>query len=156
MSPDAKLPAPDAERLVSDAIASAIRRARWLALIEAAAFGLTAAAISPLAGAPIAVAVVVWRWRSISRASILRALEHAHPASRNLLVTADELARETLAARAPVRARVFADAAALAPHLDLRTAFPITRIVPVALLPVLPGPRWRSLTGGPVTCRAPL
>jgi hypothetical protein len=128
------LPDPRAERLVSDAIAAAIRRARLLALAEAVAFGLTAGAISPIAGALLGVAVAVWRWRATSRASILRALEHAHPDSCNLLVTADELARETLAARPLVRARVFAAAAILARRLDLRTAFPIARVVRVALL----------------------
>ena len=43
-----------------------------------------------------------------------RALERAHPDARNLFVTADELARDTLTAKPPVRARVFADAAASA------------------------------------------
>jgi len=139
MSPDSALhdpllPDPGAERLVSGAIASAIRRARLLVLAEAAAFGLTAAAISPIAGALIGVAAAMWRWRATSRASILRALERAHPDSRNLFVTADELARATLAAKPLVRARVFADAAASAQRLDLRTAFPIARAVRVALL----------------------
>jgi hypothetical protein len=128
------LPETHAERLVSGAIASAIRRVRLLVLGEAMAWGLTVAAISPIAGALVAAAVAVRRWRSTSRASILRALEHAHPDSRNLLVTVDELARETLAARPPIRARVFADAAALARRLDCRTAFPIAPVVRVALL----------------------
>ena len=44
----------------------------------------------------VAVAVASWRWRSTSRASIVRALERAHPDARNLFVTADELARDAL------------------------------------------------------------
>ena len=137
MSPDPAFPDTNAERLVSGAIAAAIRRARLLALAEAAAFGLTAGAIWPIAGALIAAAVAVWRWRATSRASIVRALEHAHPESRNLFVTADELAREMLSAKPSVRARVFADAAASAQRLDLRTVFPIARLVRAVLLACL-------------------
>lgn len=134
MSPDPAFPDTNAERLVSGAIASAIRRARLLALAEAMGWGLAVASISAMAGALVVAAVAVWRWRATSRASIVRALEHSHPDSRNLFVTADELARETLAAKPLVRARVFADAAASAQRLDLRTAFPIARVVRVALL----------------------
>jgi hypothetical protein len=127
-------PEPDAEAIVSTAIVSSIRRARLVALAEAVAWGLAASALSLIAGALVAAAVAVWRWRATSRASIVRALEHAHPDSHNLLVTADELIRATLAAKPPVRARVLTDAAARAQRLDLRTAFPIARVVRVALL----------------------
>ena len=104
------------ERLVADAIASSIRRARELALGEAVAWGLAVAAVSPVAGVLLAAAIGAWRWRTTSRASIVRALEHAQPGFGNLLVTADELARETLTAKPPVRARVFADAAGRVQH----------------------------------------
>jgi len=165
-------PEPDAEVIVCAAIASAIRRARLVAVAEAVAWGVAAAAISVMAGALVAIAVAVWRWRTTSRVAIVRALEHAHADSRNLLITADELIFATLAARgesrstgcetpeghrergdtAPslagradfhhgllgarplVRARVFADAAAIAHRLDLRAAFPIARVGQVALL----------------------
>ena len=147
MSPDPSLPEPGPERTVSDAIASAIRRVRLLALAEASAWGLAMAAISPVAGALIAAAVAVWRWRTTSRASIVRVLERAHPDSRNLFVTADELARGTLAAKPLPRARVFADAAASAQRLDLRTAFPTARVVRVALLAVL---AWSAVETSPL------
>ena len=137
MSPDPALPDTSAERSVSNAIGAAIRRARLVALAEALAWGLAVAALSPVAGAPIAAAVAVWRWRTTSRAPIVRVLEHSHPDSRNLFVTADELARRTLAATPLARARVFADAAASAERLDLRRAFPIAGVVQVALLAVL-------------------
>jgi len=92
----------DPERLVADMIALAIRRARVLALAEAVGLGLTVAAISPVAGALLAAAFGAWRWRATSRAAIVRALEHVQPGFRNLLVTADEFARETLTAKPPV------------------------------------------------------
>ena len=122
------------ERLVADTIALAIRHARVLALAEAVGWGLTVAAVSPVAGALLAGAFGVWRWRTTSRAAIVRALERVQPGFRNLLVTADEFARETLTAKAPVRARVFADAAARVQHVDLRAAFPIAPLVKIALL----------------------
>ena len=96
MSPD-RASASGAERIVDDAIASALIRARLLALGEAIAWGLAAAAVSGATGALVAVAVAAWRWRSASRASVIGVLERAHADSRNLLVTADELVRETLA-----------------------------------------------------------
>jgi hypothetical protein len=130
-------PEPGSERSVLDAIASVIRRARALALVEASAWGLTAAAISPIAGAVVALAVAVWRWRAASRPLVVAALERAHPASRNLFVTADEIARGTLTATPPVRARVFDEAAAVAKQLDPRTAFPIARVVRVLFVAAL-------------------
>ena len=133
MSPDL-VPPDAAERVVAAAVSHAIERARWLAVAEAFLFGLAAGAISLAAGALVAVAVASWRWRSTSRASIVRALERALPDARNLFVTADELARETLDAKPAVRARVFADAAASAQRLDLRLAFPAARLARVALL----------------------
>ena len=80
MSPDS--PDPSSERLVAAAIDAAIRRARMLGLAEAVAWGLAAAALSFAAGAWIAAGIAVWRWRAISRASIVRALERAPAAPR--------------------------------------------------------------------------
>ena len=122
-------PERETERLVAAAIASSIRRARVLALGEAVAWGLAVAAVSPVAGAVLAAVIGVWRWRTTSRISIVRALEHVQPGFGNLLVTADELARKTLTAKPPVRARVFADAAARVQHVDLRAAFPTAPLI---------------------------
>src|SRR5205814_7289921 len=80
-------------------------------------------------------AVAVWRGRSVaSRAAIVRTLERAHPEARNLFVTADELSDGRLIVKPVIRQRVLADAAASARRLDLRTVFPIARLVPVVLL----------------------
>ena len=122
-------------RIVADVMAGAVRRSRLLVLAEALAWGAVAAAITPAAGAFIAVAVAVWRWRSVaSRAAIVRTLERAHPEARNLFVTADELSDGRLIVKPVIRQRVLADAAASARRLDLRTIFPIARLVPVVLL----------------------
>jgi Domain of unknown function (DUF4175) len=126
-----------AEQVFADAIAAAIRRARALALAEAAGWGLAAWAISPIAAGLIAAVVAAWRWKSTSRASIVGRLEHAHPDAANLFVTADELTRALLVAKPSVRARVFADAAAGTQRLDLGAALPITRLVSVALMAAL-------------------
>src|SRR5471032_307970 len=134
VSPDPAVPTSNAERVVFEAIASAVRRARVLALIEAAAWGVAVAALSPLAGALVAAAIAAWRWTATSRAAVIRALEHAQPDARNLFVTADEIARESLAAKPWARARVFADAADRAARVDPRRAFPARRAVRVALL----------------------
>ena len=135
MSPESLDSVP--ERAVSAAIDAAIRRARVLALAEALAWGLSAAAISVASGAVLAVGIAVWRWRSITRVSIVRVLERADPEARNLIVTADELAGGALAAKPIVRARVFADAAAGARRIDLRRAFPIARLTQVVVLAVV-------------------
>ncbi len=132
MSPD-----PGAEHVVPAVIAAAVRRARVLVLVEAAVWAVAAAAITPVAGALLAPAVALARWRATSRASILRALERAHPDSRNLFVTVDELARETLIAKPLVRARVFADAAAHAKAIDLRAAVPVSPLLRAALFAAL-------------------
>lgn len=148
MSPDSR-----SEQVVVRTFASAVGRARLLALAEALAWGFAAAAVSLPAGALIAAAVAVWRWRSTSRAAVVRVLERAHQDSRNLLVTADELAREMLAAKPLVRARVFDAAAAVAQRFDLRAAFPIARLIRVGMFALLAwtvvetAPWWR----GPVS-----
>jgi hypothetical protein len=154
------LPEAGAERVVLDATASAIRRARSIAVAEALASGFAVAAVSPTAGAAVALAVGAWRWRAASRTSVVAALERADPASRNLLVTADELSRDALIAKPAVRARVFADAAAAVPRIDRRAAFPIARALQLLVVAVLAwvgaatahlwrGPRERPAAGAP-------
>jgi hypothetical protein len=130
-------PEPGAELVVPAVIAAAVRRARVFVLIEAAVWAVAAAAITPVAGALLAPAVALVRWRTTLRASILRALERAHPDSRNLFVTVDELARETLIAKPLVRARVFADAAAHAKAIDLRAAVPVSPLLRAGVFAVL-------------------
>jgi hypothetical protein len=115
----------DAERVVTAAIAAAWRRARLLAIAEAIAWGLVAAAMQTAGAIVVALAIGIWRWRGLSHAAVVRELERAQPDSRNLFVTADELSREVLTASSAVRARVFADAAVRARNIDVRAAFPL-------------------------------
>jgi hypothetical protein len=122
------------ERGVADLVDAAMRRARMLALAEAAAWGAVAAAMLPIAGVVAALAIGVWRWRGAARASIVRTLERAHPEAHNLFVTVEEISRARLAAAPAVRARVFADAAASARQVDLRAAFPIAGLVRAAIV----------------------
>jgi hypothetical protein len=146
------LVSPD-ERRVIDAIAAAVRRGRMVAAFEAVAWGAAASAISPAAGGLVAAAVAVWRWRATGRTRVVRALERACPDSRNLFVTSDEIAAGRLAAAPSARPRVFADAAAMADRLDVRTVFPLARVRRAAVLAavawtlVFTAPLWR----GPLT-----
>ncbi len=137
MSPDTTRLVSDAERTVTRAIVDATRRARILGMIEALGWGVVAAAISPLAGATVAVAVAAWRWSTTSRTSIVVRLERACPEARNLFVTADELARDVLRAKLDARARVFADAARDIARVDPSATFPIARLGWVALFAAL-------------------
>ena len=54
------------ERIVTDVMARAVRRSRLLVVAEALAWGAVAAAITTAAGALIAGAVAVWRWRAVN------------------------------------------------------------------------------------------
>jgi uncharacterized protein DUF4175 len=137
VSPETAVSDFGAEQVFTTAIAAAVRRARVLALAEALGWGLAAGAISPVAGGLIAASVAAWRWKSTSRASIVGRLEHAHPDAANLYVTADELTRAVLVAKPSIRARVLADAAASTQQLDLGAAFPIRRLVSLALMAAL-------------------
>ncbi len=137
VSPDTTRIVPDAERTVTGAIADATRRARILGMVEAFGWGAVAAAISPLAGATVAVAVAAWRWSTTSRSSTVVRLERAYPEARNLFVTADELARNVLQAKPHARARVFADAARDVERVDLGAVFPIARLGWIALFAAL-------------------
>jgi hypothetical protein len=150
MSPD--------ECLIRDTVGAARRRAGLLAAAEAAAWGAAVAAVWPVGGAVVALALAVWHSRTIARTAVVRALERAHPDARNLLITADEMShawnsrpgpfrlRGTLrrtavalaeavgpgsfaTAKPAIRDRVFADAAAWARQVDLRRAFPLTPLV---------------------------
>jgi hypothetical protein len=150
------------ERAVADLVSRAMWRARLLALAEAAAWGAAAAAASTLAtpSLPIALlalvivaaAVAAWRWRQITRRRVVRSLERAHPDARNLFVTAEELTDETLTARAPVRARILADATSHARLVDVSSAFPSRRAVYAAGVAVF---AW-AIALAATTWRAPI
>ena len=163
MSPD--------EGTAVELIERAMRRAKTLLIAEAAASAAVAAgvtlAVATAAGlrtpstivATAIVAVVVaavagvLRRSRIRRAAIVRALEHAEPSFRNVLVTASELVSGELAASPLVRDRVFSDAAAIARAVDLRRALPSRHVVHAAIIACLVWSiagvsMWRSRTPG--------
>ncbi len=151
---------PDAGR-IRDLVDAALRRAWLLALAEAIAWGLLVAVVSPIAGALLALAVALWRWRRLSRAAVVRALETAHPELRNLLVTVEELSADSLAAKPEIRARVFAEAGAAAEHISAQRAFPVRSVLRVGAVAavawslVLAFTVWRGAVPAAGTSSAP-
>ena len=128
---------PDERASIGEIVAEAARRGRVGMIVEAAAWGVTAAAIVPILGVVAAAAVAVCRWRATRHEAIVQALERAQPTARNLFVTADELERNALEAKPAIRARVLADAAAAARGVaprDLFPAAPIARAVAASAL----------------------
>jgi hypothetical protein len=124
---------PDAQAGIRTIVGAAARRGRLVALAEAAAWGVAATAISPAAGVLVAAAIAIWRWRATRRSVIVRALERAQPAARNLFVTADELERDVLAVKPAIRARVLADAGSMSRNVELRALFPAAPIARAVL-----------------------
>ena len=128
MSPEPRTA--DSRAVVVSAIGAVARRARLQALLEGLAWAIVAGALSAsVAAAAIAGAIVVaWRWRESRRPAIVRAIERAFPASRNLFFTADELDTGRLTTTEAMRSRVFADAATVARGVDPRAVAPLYRI----------------------------
>jgi len=127
---------PDAA-LVRAWLSRAARRANTLAAVQGAAIGLLIAAMLMAFGAlgssrGITVGVSAFLLVAGALAGVIRgrrqsvplALERAHPASRNLIVTADELIREMTKAPAYISSRVMAEATAVSRRVDLASAFP--------------------------------
>src|ERR1051326_7157297 len=102
----------------------ALRRARLIAVAEAAVWGFAAATISMTAAVAVGVAVAALRLIAVSRSGIVRALERALPDARNLFVTADEISRRQLAVGGVAADRVFAGASSRAQLVNLRRACP--------------------------------
>src|SRR4051812_15662898 len=155
VSRDRSVPASNAEQVVAGAIAAATNRARLLVIAESVAWGFTVAAVSVPAGALLAAAILAWRWKSTSRASVVRRFERAQPDAANLFVTVEELARDALDAKAPVRARVFQHAAVWSQRIDRRVVFPATRAVGGVAIAILAwtvvqtAERWRPARPAP-------
>jgi hypothetical protein len=128
-----------------------LRRARVLAIVESSAWAVAAGAASRSAIVAGLVAGVAgaWRWSRSSHAAVVRAIERADPASRNVFVTADELIAGTLTTSDAVRARVLADAAAVAGRVNRGAVVPIApaarAIVAAAVVAtiVMTMPLWR-------------
>jgi Domain of unknown function (DUF4175) len=121
---------PEAPAGIRGVVAAATRRARLMALAEAALWGIALAAASYAAGVLAFTAMLAWRWRKTRHSSIVRALERVQPAARNLFITADEVDRDLLTVKPAIRARVLADAAAMAEGVVSRDLFPAA---PIAL-----------------------
>jgi hypothetical protein len=83
----------------------------WLLLAGAGAPRPTAAAIATIIAACAAIAWLVSRRVHRSTHAAARAVERAHPESRNLVITAEELARHPERARPWILDRVLAEAA---------------------------------------------
>ena len=125
-----------ADRSLTAAFGRLEWRARVLAAAEAAGWGAALAALSPIAGAIVALAVGAWKSMGSSRPAIIRSVDRAAGGS-NVLVTADELLRGALRAGAGVRARVVEDAdCLLTPDAVSRAirAAPAWRAIGIAVL----------------------
>jgi Domain of unknown function (DUF4175) len=123
---------PDERPGIRRLVAAAMRRARLIAVAEAVLWGVALAALSMIAGAVAFAGVLAWRWRAVNRAAIVRALERAEPAARNLFVTADEIERNLLTLKPAIRARVLAEAGAMARAVvsrDLVPAAPVAHAI---------------------------
>src|SRR5262249_39348258 len=114
---------PDA-LVVRDTIRRARRRAVALAVIEAAAWAAALTVLSNAAALAGGVFVLAWRLRKATPLAVIPALELSHSAGPNVIVTADELARGALTAKAEVSDRVFAHAAAAVRTIDLGRTIP--------------------------------
>ncbi len=121
MSPD--------ERQISSVIDRAMRRSRFIAVAEAAAWGAAAATISLPAAIVVAIVVAGWRLRATRRQRVVQIVERAHPQAHNLFITAGELSSGVLLAKSHVRQRVFERAAAASREVDLPAALPAAAMI---------------------------
>ena len=136
MSPDR---AREDAAFVESAIERVVRHVRLMAALEAIGWGTAAAMLSRsiAAGVVIAAGVAAWRRRETTRAAAVRRIERAYPASKNLFVSADEIAFGRLTTTDPVRERVFADAAEVAKTIALRAIDRGRRAIAAAAIAVL-------------------
>ncbi len=140
---------------VLDRLALAVRRRR------AFVHGACAAAIGAAFGLPfdwplrlvlIALSLAIgllWTRHKRTSASVARAIERACPASRNLVITAEELERHPERAPAAVKALVAMNAARAVAGVRAAEVAPLGRgsaaAVVAAILLVLPSPDWRTI-----------
>ena len=142
----------DREQLIAGASQALIRRARALALLEAAGWAVAGgvASASAIVAAIIGSFIAAWRWSRTGHAAIVCAIERADPASRNVFVTADELIAGRLTTSEQMTARVLADAAAVARRISPRAVVPIAPAARaigaamIALAVALTLPVWRG------------
>jgi len=137
---------------IRGATAALIRRARALALVEAAGWAIVAGVVSRSIAVAVAVGagLAVGRWRRSGEAAIVRRVEGFEASSRNVFITAHELLAGTLTTSDAVRARVLADAAAVVGRVDraavvssaaaLRAVAAAALVLAIAAMP----PLWRA------------
>jgi len=139
------------ERDVQQLVTAASRRARGLAVLEAVALAGAATLNSWYAASIVAAGYIWWMWQRGARATVIAAIEDAHPDSRNVLATASEIGDGRLDVKPFVRDRVMRAAAVQARRVDLARALPLSRVVPVvgvAFVVWLAGGGLRMLRGG--------
>ena len=149
MSPEIR---PSDGRTIDDATRGLVRRARVLAIGEAAAWAVAAGVVSRsmVLAAVVGASVAAWRWRRSGAAAIVRAIERADASSRNVFVTAHELLSGTLTTSDAMRARVLADASAVVSRLDRAAVAPSAAalrasvVAALALGIVAMPPLWRA------------
>jgi hypothetical protein len=151
-------------------LARVSRRLVVLRVVEGATAGLLAGVLVwlvlrpalPVVGVAIALAAAAAAVRALlgdrftpgwwrRRPLLADRVEQSAPECRNVLVTAAELAEDSTRSTPPIRARIFADAAAIARALDPRALFPARRqIASLALVTGLVGLAawWSGLTRG--------
>jgi hypothetical protein len=119
-------------------IRQTIERVRRHAVVviagESAAIGAAIAAWSVPTGLIVALLFALWRSRAASRRAIVRAIEHANPDLRNLLVTADELESGALTSTRNVHDRVLHDAAMAVRSVQPRRVVSMRRLAWLAIV----------------------
>ena len=115
-------------RSLSRRIDVLVAHANIATALESAAAGAIVAPWSVPAGLAVAALVAALRSRGTTRRAVVRRLERADPALRNLLVTAEEIQHDALATRPHVAVRVFRDATLAIEHVDANTLWRPLRI----------------------------
>jgi hypothetical protein len=114
------------------AMAAAVAALVWLAATLTGSSALVRALAAFIAGGVVLGWRVAMRRDAWTLASAACAIERAAPASRNVIVTAEELLRHPNRARPAVQRRVFADADRVASDLHPNVVVPLTRPLLVA------------------------
>ena len=113
--------------LIAMSVASAVAALTWLTTSWTVRIGAARLGLALAVGIALFVWRVVARRQAWSSASAAQAIERAVPASRNVVVTAEELLRHPERARPPIRQRVFEDASRVSDSLNAGAVVPLTR-----------------------------
>ena len=144
--------------LAAGAYAAGAALAVLIAMMAAGTGRRAAWPLSSAAAVAVLATLAVTARRSWTPAAAARQLERAHPESRNVIVTAEELLRNPDAARDVVRARVVRDALAAARGVEPARAVPLgrpARLFVLAMAAWGTGAAWLTPVAAPVTRDAP-